>query len=884
MKENFFKKFLLLVIPLTMVLTSCGDGGQKPIPNAKEALPNINIKKGDFDEIDYDGQELKEVEIENPDLYNNTFRDVAPDFSFELKGITKLITESTFTSYGELVTVTDSSSTSVGFSGSLNNSTNRINIKSSSPYEAGKVYTATLNDDSLQFHVEHTIHESIRQIYFSVKEEDKNVMSLKEGIRTLSLDNVISNSSDPLEPHKSLLYKGSVDVAQDEVIKFASDDETKVDDTLYIKVVSTKAEGDDTRIYYSAPGVDEIMDDLDVHVDDKPLECNDQNFHLANETEMYNQLLNSELVMDYIAYTAYAYNFADDNSAVVDFIKSCTISITFKFIDGGISLQVVILFSHQFESGWLLALNITFEWQETYQISADAEIERTLGIPTGVDMSMASSKTDKFSVKGSIIFSHSTFNPGPDWQDPSKLDLSKAKEAVQQLKDNWVDGGMFDSTREKTESGVTLFNIGWVDFYFGYVTVSLDFYLYLTSSISISLGFGYTYENTTTLVNFSTSDGNKGGSASPSGVSTNCVDVELVGKYYLEFGLKVRFSIYITGLKWLINFRVDLDGGLYINISGFGGFVANITTGDISLDIGFLVEIGFILKVTLSVVIFDTGYGNWEIWSLKKPLISFGNTNRIEDRVDETVNLSKEVTKIDNTNLMKFTVFDGATMLTTVKTFKFNEELTIADSVFWDNPISKKLVVSIESKNPEYINIQDDSFVVADDAPKLFDATIELSVCDVFAAKKHTYDVNVHYQKEGTKVATFDGSNATAFDKGEAIQFPLVKKDGQIFKGWQLDGKDVDLSKPVTMGEEDINFTSRFIPDTKFLVEFYDGANNLITSQYVTNEDAAIPPKADIRDAKMEGYKFVSWDTDLSCIKQNTVVHAIYVKVSEVEE
>lgn len=884
MKKNLFKKFLLLFVPLTMVLTSCDGGEQKPTPVAKDALPNINIKKGDFDEIDYDGQELKEVKIENPDLYNNTFRDVASDFSFELKGISKLITESTFTSYGELVTVTDNSSTAVGFNGSLNSSTNRISIKSSSPYEAGKVYTATLNDDSLQFHVaENTVHESIREIYFSVKEEDKNIMSLKEGLKTLPLENVVSNSEDPLEPHKSLLYKGSVNVAQDEVVKFASDDETKIDDTLYIKVVSSKAEGDNTRIYYNAPGVDEIMDDLDVHVDDKPLECNDQNFHLANETEIYNQLLNSDLVMDYIAYTAYAYNFSNDNGAVVDFIKSCIINITFKFVEGGISLQVVLLFSHQFESGWLLALNITFEWQETYQISADAEIETTMGIPTGVEMSMASSKTDKFSVKGSIIFSHSTFNPGPDWQDPSKLDLSKAKEAVQQLKDNWVDGGMFDSTREKTESGVTLFNIGWVDFYFGYVTVSLDFYLYLTSAISISLGFGYTYENTTTLVNFSTSDGNKGGSASPSGVSTNCVDVELVGKYYLEFGLKVRFSIYVTGLKWLINFRVDLDAGLYIDISGFGGFVANITTGDISLDIGFLVEIGFVLRVTLSVVIFDTGYGNWEIWSLKKPLISFGNTNRIEDRVDETVNLSKPVTKIDNTNFMKFTVFDGATMLTTTKTFQYKEELTIADSVFWDNPISKKLLVSATSKNPEYITIKDDSFVIAEDAPKLFDAVIELSVCDVFAAKKHTYDVNVHYQKEGTKVATFDGSNAAAFDKGEAIQFPLVKKDGQIFKGWQLDGKDVDLSKPVRMGEEDVNFTSKFIPDVQFRVDFYDGANNLITSQNVTNGEAALPPEAGIRDAKMQGYKFVSWDTDLSCITQNTVVHAIYVKVSEVE-
>ena len=887
MKKYLFKKFILFILPLTLSLSSCGGTKSKPSEDNKLAnqSSNIDISYNDFEEMDFEGKELKEVQIDNPNLYNNTFRDVEPDFLFELKGISRIITETSFNgSYGELVTVKDSAANTLAFSGNLNNSNNRISIQSAQPYEKGKVYTATLNDDTLQFHVGSTLHESIREIYFSVKEEDKNTLSLKEGIRTLSLDNVLSNSKDPLEPHKSLLYKGSIDVAKNEVIKFASDDESRVNDTLYIKVSSSIQENSNTRIYYDSPNVDEVLNDLDVHVDDKPLECNKDNFHLADEKQVYNSLLYSEPVLDYVAYTALAYNFADDNNAVVDFFKTCNIVINFKFIDGGISLQGILLFKHKFESGWLLTLNITLEWQETYRISADAEVETVLGVPVGVDMSMSSSKTDKFSIKGSIIFSHSTFNPGPDWEEPKDLDLSKAKDAVQQLKDNWAGGGMFDSKRERTESGVTLFNIGWVEFYFGYVTVSVEFYLYLTSAVSITLGFGYTYENTTTMVNFSTSEGNKGGSASPSNVSSHVIDVELVGKYYLEFGLKVRFSVFVTGLRWIIALQVDLDAGLYLNITGFGGFIANLVTGDINLDVGFLTEIGFVLRVTLSVVLFGTGYGNWEIWSLQKPLISFGNVNRIEDRVDETVNLTKPVTKIDNTNLMKFTVFDGSAMLSTVKTFKFKEELTIADSIFWDEPISRKFVTNIVSKNPEYIKIQDDSFVVTEGAPKLFDATIELTVDDLFAAFETTYTVNIHYQQEGTKVVTFDGANAMAYEKGEVIDFPVVEKDGQIFKGWQLNGQDIDLSKPYIMGEEDLNFTSRFIPDVTFLVSFYDGHNNLIYSVYVQNEEAALEPETSIRDANMEGYKFIGWDTDISCIKQDTIVHGIYVKVEEVNQ
>lgn len=885
MKKYLFKNVLLLILPLTLAISSCSGVQSKPSGNELgNSSSNIDIDYKDFEEMDFDGQELKEVKVDNPNLYNNTFRDVAPDFSFELKGISRIITETSFNgTYGGLVTVTDSAANVVNFSGNLNSSNNRILIQSASPYESGKVYTATLNDDTLQFHVGSTLHESIREIYFSVKEEDKNVLSLKEGIRTLPLDNVLSNSKDPLEPHKSLLYKGSIEVAQDEVIKFVSDDQARIDDTLYIKVSSFKAEDGNTRIYYDSPEVDEVLNDLDVHVDDKPLECNENNFHLADKEQIYNDLLYSEPVLDYVALTALKYNFADNNS-VVDFFKSCNIAINFKFIDGGISLQAIILFKHKFESDWLLTLNITLEWQETYRISADAEVRTVLGVPVGVDMSMSSSKTDKLSVKGSVIFSHSTFNPGPDWYDPESLDLSDAKEAVQQLKDNWASGGMFSSKRERTESGVTLFNIGWVDFYFGYATVSVEFYLYLTSAVSITLGFGYTYENTTTMVNFSTSEGNKGGSASPSNVSSHVIDVDLVGKYYLEFGLKVRFSVYITGLRWIIALQVDLEAGLYFNFTGFGGFVANLVTGDINLDIGFLVEIGFVLRVTLSVILFKRGYGNWQIWSLQKPLISFGNVNRIEDRVDETVNLTKPVTKIDNTNLMKFTVFDGSAMLSTVKTFKFKEELTIADSVFWDEPISRKFVTNIVSKNPEYITIQDDSFVVSEGAPKLFDATIELTVDDLFAAFETTYTVKIHYQQEGTKVVTFDGANSMAYEKGEVIDFPVVKKDGQIFKGWQLNGQDVDLSKPYIMGDEDLNFTSRFIPDVSFLVSFYDGHNNLVSSGYVQNEEAAVEPEASIRDAKMEGYVFIGWDTDISCIKQDTIVHGIYVKVEEVNQ
>ena len=883
MKNSIFKKMCLILLPTIMAISSCsGSKGSGDKNKNGNKLPNITINHEDFETPEYD-EDLHEIEIENADAFKSTYRDVDKNFTFGLKNSgTKLL--SSFTTDTSFLDIQDMNEESISYTAELNNGTNMLTVSPTTPYIPGKAYSVSLKAEEYKFYVGRSLDESVRTIYFTIKEEDKNQMELVDGIQTYPLENVLENT-DPLDPHPNLLYKGDISLSSGDVVKFenSNSEDTLKEDIVFIKVISTVKEKNNTRVYYDAPETKEIFKDLDIHVDDKPADC--KNVHFNDEKEIYDALLNSEMVQDYVAYTAYEYNFGGVIDDVVDFLSTASLSISFKFIDAGIALQFTLLFTHKFQSGWVLALNVTVTWEETYIVSADAEVRKFLGVPYWVDMSLALDKKDTVNVKASVILTHSTFNPGPEYEDPNKLNPAAAKEEVQKLKNVWKEAGLFDGKRDKTESGLTLFNIGYVDFYFGYVTFSIEFYLTLASAVSINVGLGWTYESTTTVVNYSTNDGNKtNGGSSPSGLKSSILSVEGIGQFNFEVGGKVRFAFSITGMKWLIQLALDVDARVYFTITGFGGFIYDFVTGDWNVDFGFQIELGFKLEVSLKVVILGRGYGNWTIWSKTFPFFTLGNPTRIEHRVDdEPVNLTKKETKIDDTPTMKFAVLDGLSMSTTIKKLSYKEQLKVLDSCFIPGDgVTISLVDSFVSNSP-YIDIKDDKYVVVDGAPHMFEATCTLNVSDVFGSEDHSYTINIHYQSEDSNIVDFDGKNPKAYVKGELIDLPAGEpRDGLIFKGWMLNDEAVDMSKPYVMGDEDLHFVPRYIPRIEFLVEYYDGYGNLVYSTWALNEEAAAQPSPEVRDIYMNGYRFVSWDTDVSKVMHNLKVYGIYAKIREV--
>lgn len=861
--KNPLKKLICLLLPVTVVLSSCGDAG------SSEALtdyrPNISIAQEDFDDLEF--EDAKEVYFENPDILCNTYKDVDPDFVITLEGKGHTLME---TPGYEDFTLSDTLGEAVEHVSLLTGS-GGLTVTAKDGYKPGQAYVLTLNNDNLRFAGR---DDSIREVYFTIKDEAHNEMDLVAGIPTYDLSKVTYNTGADY-PHPYLTYSGSFGEEVGAVVSFQSDDPARKNDAIFIKVAAIQGQ----NIYYEMPDTDEVFENLSIHVDDASVPM-EESFHLNSKEEIYEEIMHSDLVLDYVALTAYRYNF---ESSAIDFLKSAKIDVGFHFVDSGISLKAVICLTHKFESGWALSLNITFTWTETLSISATAETETFLGVPYWVTMNVSAAKDDKFSVSAAVVFTHSTFNPGPEWEDPDRLDPNSAKRAVEQLKDKWKDSGMFDTKREKTESGTTLFNIGWIEFYLGYVSFSIDFYLCMAANISITLGAGWTYDSHTVIVEFSTSGDNPGGgSGSPSKVRSSVINGEGIGKFNFEFFLRLRLSFFITGLKWLAALYLDLDGGVYLSINGFGGVSYDIVNDVWNADIGFLIELGLKLTVSIGFSILDHALFHWDVFDLRKPLIKVGNTDRIEDRVSGDIHLGKKETKIDDTNLLAFTVMDGLTMSTSVKTFHFNDKMTIIDSIFMGDPVGVRLVDSLTSSS-EYLRIEDGKFVIAEGAPNAFDATLTLKISNALSFISMSFTVNVHYVNENAHYASFDGTNRVPLLPGEEVIFPAPEtRDGQIFKGWLLDGEKVDLSKPFLMPDRDVNFESRYIQEIYFNVEFYDGFNNLICTVSVLNEDAAEAPDPATRDARMEGYSFVRWDKDFSSVTDHMKVRGIYARISEV--
>ena len=861
-----FQRSLFVGLILSLLLSSCGEN-KHSLFQEEDALPDISIhKENQIDDISLD-EDLHTVTFDNPDALNNTYKDVPSDFAVQIEGKGILLTAGSFSG----VTLTDSSNEIVDilptFSGN-----GPVSVRAKDGLTPGGAYTLSIaENDMLRFTGK---DDSVRSIYFTVQKDDVNTMRTKSGFPDYPLKNVAYNTGS-LVPDPYLIYEGNFSSHVGDVVTFS--DAAMPDDTVYIKIKSVLTSKNTNTIYYSMPEVAEIFEELEFHADDKEADF-ENHFHLNSEDEIYHSLLESELIQDYALATAYHYNFTN---SVVDFLSSAIIDIGFSFVSAGIKLKASILFSHAFESGWKLGLNITFQWIETLSVSADAATRTVLGVPYWVDMNFSAEKDDKFTFSMSIVFTNPLVNPGYDWEDPNKLDFASAKKAVQELKNKYAESGLFDSKHDRTESGVMMVNLGWLDFYFGVVTCQIELFLCLSASVSISLGAGWTYDSHTIIVQFSTSSGNQGGAASPSQVHSSVIDVEAIGKLNIQFFIRLRFSLFITGMKWLARLSCDVDAGLYLNLTGFGGIHYDFVNEEWGFDMGFLLDLGLKLSVSISFVVFDKGVGHWDILDLQKPFFKLGNTDRIQDRMNLTVELSKKETKIDDTALLRFTVLDGLSMSTSNKTIQFDERATYLDSIFIADPLSTRIIENVRSLST-YLDIQGDKILVKEGSPAEFSGEIEITLSNALSFMTLTFIAPFHYLSGEAHYVSFDGANRLAYEKGDVIVFPVPEgRDGYRFKEWLLNDTHVDMTEPFIMGDEDLNFVSRYILDKTYTVRYFDGYNNLVYTEKVRNEDPATGPEPSVRDRYMDGYGFLSWDSDLSCVIRDMDVHGIYASVGE---
>lgn len=112
----------------------------------------------------------------------------------------------------------------------------------------------------------------------------------------------------------------------------------------------------------------------------------------------------------------------------------------------------------------------------------------------------------------------------------------------------------------------------------------------------------------------------------------------------------------------------------------------------------------------------------------------------------------------------------------------------------------------------------------------------------------------------------FDGTrlNEQQVRHGQAAVAPAdpAEREGYTYAGWSEDFSHVTM---------DMNICAVFNP-IMFTVTFQDKDGSPLSTQQVQWGTAAVAPEA----PEVEGYEFVGWDTDFSCVKTDLFVKAVY--------
>ncbi len=123
------------------------------------------------------------------------------------------------------------------------------------------------------------------------------------------------------------------------------------------------------------------------------------------------------------------------------------------------------------------------------------------------------------------------------------------------------------------------------------------------------------------------------------------------------------------------------------------------------------------------------------------------------------------------------------------------------------------------------------------------------------------------YKKNVYKVTFMNGDEVVEVQEveyNESAKAPIVTREGYRFQKWDVDYTEVKSDLVVNA-----IFSIR-----EYYVRFADVNGNIISSQYVKYQEAAVPPT----DYEVERYKFIGWDQDFSSVTEDMLIKGIYEK------
>ena len=863
------KKFLagLLSVALGFTIAACAK--QKRITPIPDYNPNALVTIHEVDDIVFEEHEYSPVEIDNPDLMCNTFMDVDPDYKVTLQ-LTSSLLNATALENDVIVEDVLGNNVELDFNYQNNALSNAntvlLDVTPKELYQAGRAYSFSIeNNKSLLFLGK---DPSVRKIIFTIKDDDSSIMDLNTNYPTYDL-NKVSNFSGFGEHDTFLYYDGQIDCKKDDILLF-----TEGEEKLFVQVVKVESDNGELKIHYKCPEVKDFVNDLDLHINQHEVDVA-KDFTLNNIEDIVHDVTHSEQTLMYCYAIADKYDFVPQLGG---FLESANVNFSFKPEGTKFTLSLDLSYTTTTRTGWRICASFKFRWVKSFIISADAKVETFLGIPYDISMNAAVASDFIFTFQPTITKKHKAINIKNVEDTPKDLDLNRAKEAVEEFKDRWVDLDKTGYKKDLVVGDTIMINLGHLGIHLGYLTIDIDVYACFKMTTDITLGASYTYSCHEVLIEYGSGSGDPDGGDSPSDISVNTISAYICGKISIEAYLKVRVTIYITGLKHLANLMLDGDIGVYFEISGLGTLGYDFNTMSLDGELGASIEFGFLIRVSLSVNLLWVVHLNWDLLTFKFPIFKLGFNYAIQDKTDVgVINLNKLETDIGETGLLTFNIFDADGLCIITKTFGYKDEVTYYESIL-SKDAKYRIFTDIEAKSDK-VKIEN-GYIKVDPNVAELDFDIDIYVKKNPVTNPVKYTVRCHYVSSEAKYISFDGQNQVAYLPGNKIEFPkeVEERPGYLFKGWIYNGKLYNDRSDIVVLDDNINFEALYVLDEIYTVKFYDGFNNLIYTTTVKNYDDVVAPEDAIRDKNMEGYTFVGYDKSLKEIKGDLEIHAIYVK------
>lgn len=874
MKQIMKKFFIVLLAAITVItITACGKSNKK---KKKDYVVSPNLNYDEYVENDgmFDGAELHEIELTNPDAYSNAFMDVEPDFTIHLQAKGAYLTCSEVNNSvvirnagGEAEEILVQELVTGDFCG--------YSLSAEGGFKNGRAYTASIEDaPNLLFYGK---DESVRKIVFSVKDVDKEICTVKKDYKTYDIKKITYFSGFG-DFDTYLFFEGKFDSQVGDIVIFdGADDGEKI----YIKVKKIEKNKSTYKIYYEAPTGEELFSELDTHFNQKEVNL-EECLYLKTKEELVAQIKESQLAEEYIAYAAYAYNFEDEiMKASKDFWDNVFIDISAKVSGNTLNIKVSLSYTFTTQKGWRVILFVNYKYTETYTTSGGIAFETFWGIPYHVNINFGLSSN----VTHAIEFRGCLANPKfpESWKKATAkkaedFNQEDAEHSVKEIRKLWgAEGENMDYMNNQISGDTFMLGLGYITFHFGYVSIDFELFLCIKNQLNVTFGIGYTYNYTKTIVSYSSSADRGDTATSPSKVSTHIINGSYVGKYSAEFYGKFRVSIYITGLKWMVYLYLDFDAGLYFDDRGMASFTWDLTNNKFNVDGGIYVECGFFFRITLGVNILGLVNPNITLADGKFPIFMFDFSTCITQRGStDTVEISDKNIEVSKTMLLYYEVFDYNNLNTVTKSFNPTDECVYFKSGL-STKSSYKIFSNFKSDNPQ-IRVVGDYIVVDDSVGAEAEATISFTYDS--GLNKHEDSIKVHYRAKTAKNVYFDNKLQKAYLPGEKVIFPDTVEDrpGYIFKGYKVNNTFIDQMDDYIVGNEDVYFESYYMEDISFTINFYDHLGNLIVSCQVKNGSEIPYPNYTPSD----DYEFICWDKDVKYAGVDLDIYAICARKGEI--